>query len=453
MKKILLLLLLIAGGVSTASATDLYVGACTKQGSNSESSWEIKGKMTDNGDGTYTYIATLPTFDYNSSTDNADLFIFTIFKQNSISWADDAIYCTTSNRPWVDNSTYQFTMQAKNVQDYQIVYPVYTPDSWGGHNNARAIKIDFNTSTLNLTVKRLIVVASGYNGWSTTTHYLEETSNGSKIYAGNVPLEDTSTDYSDGFQFVYIDHSQQVYGSKKVDNGNWIAASQENFEVSADGIYYLYADFTDWHWTDPVLQNVSASVGTYGMATLCSEYALDFTDLAEASVKAYAITDNDKATGTLTKSQITGRVPAGTGLYIEGTANASINVPTTICTDDLDVDNMLKGVTSNTDISQTESTYTNYILTVNKAVGGDADTPKFFKVNDAGNTVPAGKAYLQIPTASAAREFFWFDSEATAVNAVKQEQKFDGKVFNLAGQRIANPTKGLYIVNGKKVIK
>ena len=452
MKKLLLLFLLIAGGVSTASATDLYVGACTKQGSNSESSWEIKGKMTDNGNGTYTYIATLPTFDYNSSSDKADLFIFTIFKQNSISWDDDKIYCTTSNRPWVDNSTYQFTMQAQNVQDYQIVYPVYTPNSWGGHNNARAIKIDFNTSTLNLTVKRLIAVASGYNGWSTTTDYLEETSNGSKIYAGYVPLEDTSANYDDGFQFIYIDHSQQVYGSKNVDNGTWIAANKANYEVSADGIYYLYADFTDWHWTDPVLQTVSASVGTYGMATLCSEYALDFTGLDEESVKAYAITGNDKTTGALYKTQVTGQVPAGTGLYIEGTANASINVPTTICETPL-ASNMLKGVLVDTPITQTEDDgdTTNYILTINKQ-GGNVDTPKFFKVNSLGNTVSAYKAYLQIPTELAARDFFWFDEDATAIESLTKAHS-ENVVYDLQGRRVAQPTKGLYIVNGKKVIR
>ena len=28
----------------------------------------------------------------------------------------------------------------------------------------------------------------------------------------------------------------------------------------------------------------------------------------------------------------------------------------------------------------------------------------------------------------------------------------DGEFYNLAGQRVAQPTKGLYIVNGKKVV-
>ena len=104
-------------------------------------------------------------------------------------------------------------------------------------------------------------------------------------------------------------------------------------------------------------------------------------------------------------------------------------------------------------IYRTDGDYTNFILTVNKADGTTVETPKFFKVNENGNTVPAGKAYLQILTANVgAREFFWFDDDVTAIDAVENNQKMDGQAYNLAGQRIAQPTKGLYIVNGKKYI-
>ena len=64
--------------------------------------------------------------------------------------------------------------------------------------------------------------------------------------------------------------------------------------------------------------------------------------------------------------------------------------------------------------------------------------------------VPAGKAYLVIPAAG--REFLGFGEDATGVETLKQEVKAGNQYFNLAGQRVAQPTKGLYIVNGKKVI-
>jgi hypothetical protein len=44
------------------------------------------------------------------------------------------------------------------------------------------------------------------------------------------------------------------------------------------------------------------------------------------------------------------------------------------------------------------------------------------------------------------------DNDVTAIEAVKAQNVENGQYFNLAGQRVAQPTKGLYIVNGKKVI-
>ena len=50
MKKLITLCLALAGMVSTASATDYYVGA------EISSSWSIQGQMTDeDGDGTYSF--------------------------------------------------------------------------------------------------------------------------------------------------------------------------------------------------------------------------------------------------------------------------------------------------------------------------------------------------------------------------------------------------------------
>ena len=73
----------------------------------------------------------------------------------------------------------------------------------------------------------------------------------------------------------------------------------------------------------------------------------------------------------------------------------------------------------------------------------------FAKVKS-GVAVPAGKAYLVVPTS--VREFIGFGEDATGVETLKQNAKEDNQYFNLAGQRVAQPTKGLYIVNGKKVV-
>jgi uncharacterized protein YjdB len=69
----------------------------------------------------------------------------------------------------------------------------------------------------------------------------------------------------------------------------------------------------------------------------------------------------------------------------------------------------------------------------------------------AGGSLTSGKVYLPSSAVSGAREFIGFD-DATAIEAVKTQNVENDQFFNLAGQRVAQPTKGLYIVNGKKVV-
>ena len=65
----------------------------------------------------------------------------------------------------------------------------------------------------------------------------------------------------------------------------------------------------------------------------------------------------------------------------------------------------------------------------------------------------ANKAYLAVPKNVEAREGWWFDSETTGIKMVENAaSSINGEVYNLAGQRVAQPAKGLYIVNGKKVV-
>ena len=67
-----------------------------------------------------------------------------------------------------------------------------------------------------------------------------------------------------------------------------------------------------------------------------------------------------------------------------------------------------------------------------------------------GTSVRAYSAYMDAE--SLAREFFNF-GETTAIDKIETAKSVnDGVYYNLAGQRVAQPTKGLYIANGKKYI-
>jgi glucuronoarabinoxylan endo-1,4-beta-xylanase len=89
----------------------------------------------------------------------------------------------------------------------------------------------------------------------------------------------------------------------------------------------------------------------------------------------------------------------------------------------------------------------NYVLQKN---GNDVN---FYLVTGTPATVPPFRAYLNVP-AKAARTLYLDFNNATSIEAVQpNEEPAEAEVYNLAGQRVDQPTKGLYIVNGKKVIK
>ncbi len=70
-------------------------------------------------------------------------------------------------------------------------------------------------------------------------------------------------------------------------------------------------------------------------------------------------------------------------------------------------------------------------------------------------TLAANKAYLKIASGSPAPTLgiVFNDSETTGINDMKRETiNNNGEYYDLQGRRVAQPTKGLYIVNGKKVV-
>jgi hypothetical protein len=76
-------------------------------------------------------------------------------------------------------------------------------------------------------------------------------------------------------------------------------------------------------------------------------------------------------------------------------------------------------------------------------------------VKDAG-TLSAGKCWIElIPTsaAHARRLSIVHEGETTGISTVKTDADTkDAAVYDLQGRRVMQPTKGLFIVNGKKVV-
>jgi hypothetical protein len=72
----------------------------------------------------------------------------------------------------------------------------------------------------------------------------------------------------------------------------------------------------------------------------------------------------------------------------------------------------------------------------------------------AANTMKGTRAYFKVPGITTARTLtFSIDDETTGINEVSSSmtQVSGSQYFDLQGRRVAQPTKGLYIVNGRKV--
>ena len=102
--------------------------------------------------------------------------------------------------------------------------------------------------------------------------------------------------------------------------------------------------------------------------------------------------------------------------------------------------------------ASTNETY-HYIFA--KKTSGD-NTPAFYKLTSA-YTLGAHKAYLETSTdvtpADARVSLLFSDDETTAVQTIEAiERPQSDKIYNISGQQVGKPTRGFYIINGKKVI-
>ena len=188
-----------------------------------------------------------------------------------------------------------------------------------------------------------------------------------------------------------------------------------------------------------VAHNEPVTISSAEYATFNSECALDFS---ATGITVYTATDNE--TYVALNEVATGKVPANTPvvLYKAGADGSAIDVPVIASADAI-------AGTNDLHVSTGKDVENMYVLAMNPTIG-------FYPW--AGTTdLSAGKIYLQGNASYSAREFIGFDfgfgGETTGINAVNGSRfTVNGsQVYNLNGQRVANPKKGLYIVNGKKV--
>jgi hypothetical protein len=291
------------------------------------------------------------------------------------------------------------------------------------------------------------VVGKDYNNmslaWTGTPKYY--TSDKTARLYNNGTLTVSSTDnitaivfsLTEGGASLELDLGEPGAISGSATSRSW-AGSAKSIKFKAKSTVKIKSITVFYELTDD-----NVTVGSSKFAGFCSEYKLDFSKTGLSAYKAKV--SGDKV--VLTKI-VDGIVPANTGVILNGDANDyDLPITTADATTDFS-DNEMVGVTQRTQVLWNPSTDVyNYILQ-----GGE------FKKASNGYLKP-NRAYLSTSydvSAASAREYLeisFEDDDVTGIDAtLVNSEKVNSDIYDLQGRKVAQPTKGLYIVNGRKVI-
>lgn len=141
-------------------------------------------------------------------------------------------------------------------------------------------------------------------------------------------------------------------------------------------------------------------------------------------------------------------IRANEGYIIRGVKGATVPLLPIGEVDALSSTNLLVGVVEPTKV------YSGYMLAYK---GNDAEQ-KFYKIKDTGLSIPAYRSYLTAAAAANVRGLELLfggigDDEITGIDGINTGGT-EGAIFDLQGRRVTKPEKGgIYIINGKKVMK
>ena len=186
-------------------------------------------------------------------------------------------------------------------------------------------------------------------------------------------------------------------------------------------------------------------VGDKSYATLYLPYDVTTT----GTTKAYYITTTNNKYAQLTATGNEGtEIPANTAVVLinsDADDSTILTMTTGLTPVDIGSTNLLKGtlVPMSLDLSDA----TNYY-----SLGRKDGEIGFYKFVDGTITLGANKAYLEVPASGDVKGFTFSFDDANSIVSPLGETEEGASIYNLAGQRLSKPRKGINIVNGKKVI-
>lgn len=239
-----------------------------------------------------------------------------------------------------------------------------------------------------------------------------------------------------GSDFTRENGTSRVDCYSKVGTTNDSKTAMVADDVLASG-EIAYALGAAWHQNiggdaTPVLDATHGIVGHISAAGYATQYITSTDVMVPADVKAYTATVAEDA---LVLNEVS-NIAAEEAVILEGAEGYYSFMPTTGVSKV--AQNALVGVSADTD-----APVDSYVLQQQEKVG-------FYKVvADQQPSVKAGHAYLAVASSVKA---FLFEDAATAIKTVNNTIS-SKQMFDLSGRQVQNAQKGIYVVNGKKVIK
>lgn len=183
--------------------------------------------------------------------------------------------------------------------------------------------------------------------------------------------------------------------------------------------------------------NVSANIATYS-----SPFPVKLPD----GVDAYIAKQDGE---NIVLQKITGALPANTGVILSSETANKEYIPTARTTETLATEtegNMLVATTGNA----VETNVNAYILSKN----GNTAVFKKLMSGASNRKIKQYKAYLELNDAQSAQlmNFAFAGSDLTGIQNVTETSAKSKTAYDLAGRKVGKLQKGIYIVNGKKVI-
>ena len=182
---------------------------------------------------------------------------------------------------------------------------------------------------------------------------------------------------------------------------------------------------------------IGAKVGTLGYSTL--NFQLASLDFSKSGIELYKVKTNSGGKSVTTTKVDDGILPQGTAALIKGSAGeiyASDIVTSASAWSDNDL------------IPTTETLYGDgsiYVLNTGSAGVG------FYRLLNDG-TVTAGRGYIVLQGSGVKALPFGDDDTPTDIRTIDAEGNAPSVFYDLSGRRVSKPSRGLYIVNGKKVL-